>query len=124
MKKYLAVGLAIMLVGCQTFYSSVVTVTEIRKSVINELGVLSRAGQISEETDKKILDADDRFKEAARGMELALIAYKAGTSTNDPITKLQEVKAPVRDMINILAPMVLKTVANKHYNNLEKATKL
>ena len=124
MKKYIALSLAVLLVGCQTFYSSVVTVTEIRKSVLNELGTLYRAGQISDETDKRIELADSQFKTAARSMELALLAYKAGTSTNDPAAKLQEVKRPVAELIAIMTPFVGKVVADKHNNKLEKATKL
>lgn len=124
MKKYIALSLAVLLVGCQTFYSSVITVTEVRKSVLNELGVLYRAGQISDETDRRIEAADQQFKVAARSMELALLAYKAGTSTNDPAAKLLEVKRPVAELISIMAPYVGKIVTDKHNNNLAKATQL
>jgi hypothetical protein len=124
MKKLLMVATLIVAVGCQTFYSSVVTVTQIRKSVLNELGVMSRNGQISDATDKRIQIADDQFKMAARSMELALAAYKAGTSTNDPALKLLEVKAPVQELIGILTPLAGSVLGNKYTTSLTKATQL
>jgi hypothetical protein len=124
MKKYLALSLGILLVGCQTFYSTIITVTDVRKSVMNELGTMYRAGQISDETDKRIGAADAQFIVAARSLELSLVAYKNGTSTNDPSAKLDSVKAPVRELISILTPLAGKLVTDKYNNNLNKATKL
>lgn len=124
MKKYIALSVAVLLVGCNTLYNSIITVTEVRKSVLNELGVMSRQGLISDKTDKQIEEADNQFKTAARSMELALLAYKAGTSTNDPMLKLEEVKAPVRSLIDILTPLAGQAVGLKYNNNLNKATKL
>ena len=124
MKKYLALVAAIVLVGCQTFYSSVVTVTEIRKSVMNQYGVLYRAGHISVETMEKVHVADAQYLKAAEIMRLTLIAYKAGTSTNDPAATLEQVKEPVYAIINIITPLIGEVVAKQYNNNLTKANQL
>jgi Flp pilus assembly secretin CpaC len=124
MKTALTLITVIILCGCQTFYSSVVTVTEIRKSVLNELGVMYRAGRISEETDHRITQLDTDFKTTAKSLELALLAYKAGTTTNEPTAKLIEVKAVVSQLIDVLVPLAGSLVTDKHKSNLERATKL
>lgn len=124
MKKYIALVAAMLLVGCQTFYSSVVSVTEIRKSVIDELGVLYRAGQITPNTDRKIAELDSQFKAAARVMELSLKAYKAGVTTEDPAKFLLQVKEPVYALIDVLAPFVGKIVASQYQGKLSNATQL
>jgi len=124
MKKYLTLVAAILLVGCQTFYSSVVTVTEIRKSVMNQYGTLYRAGHISVETRDKVRIADARYLQAADTMRLALIAYKAGTSTNDPATTLEQVKEPVYAIINIITPLIGEVVARQYNKDLTKANQL
>jgi len=124
MKKYIAIAAILILVGCQSFYSSVVTVTDIHKSVLNELGVLYREGKISNELDMRIEMTDVSFRLGCKSLEASLKAYKAGTSTNDPALKLDMVKQPVHDLIDILAPFVVKTISNQHYNDLNKATKL
>lgn len=124
MKKYIALVAAMLLVGCQTFYSSVVSVTEIRKSVLNELGVLYRAGQITPATDAKITVLDSQFKAAARVMELSLKAYKAGVTTEDPVQYLPQVKEPVYALIDILTPFVGKIVAEQYTGKLGNATQL
>ena len=124
MKNTLALIGLIILCGCQTFYSSTVTVTEIRKSVLNELGVMYRAGRISEETDVKITKLDNDFKQTARALELSLLAVKAGASATDPADKMSEVKEVVGQLIDILVPLAGSLVTDGYKSNLEKATKL
>jgi len=124
MKKYIALVAAMLLVGCQTFYSSIVSVTEIRRAVIDELGVLYRAGQITPTTDAKIAVLDSQFKAAARAMELSLKAYKAGTTTDTPEELLPRVKEPVYGLIEILAPFAGKVLAEQYTGKLNNATKL
>ena len=124
MKKYIALAAAVLLVGCQTFYSSIVTVTEVRKSVMNQYGVLYRAGHISVETRDKVRIADAKYLQAADTMRLTLIAYKAGTSTNDPSAQLEQVKEPVYAIINIIAPLVGEVVVKQYNKDLTKANQL
>ena len=124
MKTALTLIVIVMLCGCQTFYSSTVTVTQIRKSVLNELGVMYRAGRISEETDAKITKLDADFKQTAKALELSLLAVKAGTATTEPTEKLIATKEVVGQLIDILVPLAGSLVTDKHKSNLEKATKL
>lgn len=124
MKNKIALIGLLLLCGCQTFYSSTVTVTQIRKSVLNELGVMYRAGRISEATDAKITKLDAEFKQTAKALELSLLAVKAGTETTDPTEKLLATKAVVGQLIDILVPLAGSLVTDNYKSNLEKATKL
>jgi len=124
MKKYLAIVATVVLVGCASLYSSIVTVTEVRKSVMNQYGVLYRAGHISVETRDKVRAADAQYIVAADVMRLSLIAYKAGTSTNDPAAMLEQVKAPVYSIIQIITPLVGEVVARQYNKDLTKANQL
>ena len=124
MKNTLALIGLIILCGCQTFYSSTITVTQIRKSVLNELGVMYRAGRISEATDAKITKLDADFKQTAKALELSLLAVKAGTATTEPTEKLLATKAVVGQLIDILVPLAGSLVTDGYKSNLEKATKL
>jgi hypothetical protein len=124
MKTTLALITLIILCGCQTFYSSIIAVTDVRKSVMNEYGELYRSGNLTDATVAQVRAADAQYIMAAESMKLALLAYKAGTSTNDPALKLQDVKEPVKAIIRIITPLIGQVVADKHNNNLNKASKL
>lgn len=124
MKTTLSLIMLMVLCGCQTFYSSTVTVTQIRKSVLNELGLLYRAGKISAETDAKITKLDAEFLQAAHALELSLLMVKSGGSDTDPVDKLLDVKVVINQLIEILVPFVNSAVADGYKDNLEKATQL
>jgi hypothetical protein len=83
-----------------------------------------RAGKISEETDAKITKLDNEFKQAAKALELSLLAVKAGNETVDPTEKLLAVKEAVGQLIDILVPLAGSLTTDKYKSNLEKATKL
>lgn len=124
MKNILAITALVILCGCQSFYSATVTVTQIRKSVLNELGIMYRAGRISEETDAKITKLDIEFIKTVRALELSLIAVKNGTGEANPTDKLLASKAVVSELIDILVPLAGSLTTDKYKSNLNKATKL
>jgi len=123
MKKILALTAAMLLVGCTTLYNSVVTITEVRKSTLTELGTFYRLGLISPETDAKIEKADQQFLKAASVLELSLTAYKSGQDVTNKAELIKAVKAPVFELINILATYSVEA-ATKNNKNLEKANQL
>lgn len=124
MKKLIALSL-ILLTGCTTLYTSIVTLTQLRKDIMNEYGVLYRAGQISPETDLKITKADEKFREAAAAMETVLIHYKAGTATDADVTaKLTAVKAAIATVITLIEPYVIVQTTVKFQTQLATAKQL
>lgn len=125
MKKLLTFVLVGLVAGCTTLYTTVVTLTQLRKDILNEYGELYRAGLISSETDYKVFKADELFREAAAAMEVTLVAYKAGTATDaDVQKKLAAVKAALGQILVLIEPLVVKSTAAKFNQQLATATKL
>ena len=91
--------------SCHKTYTGIVTITEVRKSTMNELGALHRQGLIDEVTDRKIEVADEKYRQAAKVAEIALVAYKNGGQQNDYINALTAVRAAVGELISILMPL-------------------
>lgn len=120
MKTSITLAVCLLLVGCTTVFNSIVTVTEVRNSVMNELGKQYRLGRVSADVDKKIADADKAYLAAAAVAQHSLEVYKA-TGQGDPKLILQSVKAAVTSLIDILATYA---DASKQYNQLAKAGKL
>jgi Flp pilus assembly secretin CpaC len=109
-----------LLTGCASLYKSIITITEVRNTVMNELGVQYRAGRITPEIDVKIAAADKAYRAAATEAQVVLEAYKA-TKIGDATQSLIAVKKAVMTLVDILA---LYTDATVQYKNLTKATKL
>lgn len=125
MKKLLImISITALLAGCTTLYSSIVTITEIRKSAMNELGALQRQGKISAETDAKIAQADATYRAAAERAEKALIAYKDGAQTDETTAAIKAVKEAVSGILDILAPFISQSEAVTYQTKLSKAQKL
>lgn len=113
-----------MLCGCQTFNSSIVTITQVRKSAITEMAKLYKQGLVSPETDKKFEALDEQFIKAANVAEQALIAYQTGLTTEQPDAKVLAVKAIVGQLLDIITPMLAARDSNKLNTQLSTATQL
>lgn len=125
MKKLISVLLIGAICGCTTLYTSIVTITQLRKDILNEYGQLYRAGLISSEIDYKASLADAAFIEAAAAMEVVLVAYKNGTATDaDVQQKFIVVKAALAEILALIEPLVVKSTANTYRKQLATATKL
>ena len=125
MKKLISVLLIGVICGCTTLYTSIVTITQLRKDILNEYGQLYRAGLISSEIDYKASLADAAFIEAAAAMEVVLVAYKNGTATDaDVQQKFIVVKAALAEILALIEPLVVKSTANTYRKQLATATKL
>ncbi len=119
--KYLTTFIVcILLTGCSNLYRSVVTVTEVRHAVMNELGAEFRAGRMSTETWLKVEQADLQYRTAAAAAEQSLVTYKA-TGQGNTADAIRVVKVSVSTLIELLAGFQ-STAA--HTKNLRKATDL
>lgn len=105
---------------CRDTYTGIVTVTEIRHAVMNELGEELRAGRIDAATWEKVVQADNEYRKVARSTRIALERYR-DFQEGDPLAAMLAVKATVLELINILAGYQ-NTVG--HVQQLEKASKL
>lgn len=116
--------LAVLLIGCSSLYTQIVTVTKIRDSAMKELAILSKQGKIGAATDQKIAQADQIYRQAAETAQAALVAYKAN---GDPATyqnALSAVKTALTGVLNILAQFVPASETANYKAQLATATKL
>jgi phosphoenolpyruvate synthase/pyruvate phosphate dikinase len=124
MKTALAIITLIILCGCQTFYTNIVTITQVRKSAITEMASLYKKGLVSPETDKKFEAIDEEYIRAANIAEHALIAYKEGLAAENPEAKILAVKVIVGQLLDVITPMLLEKNAKKLNAQLSTATQL
>lgn len=106
--------------GCNTLFTSIVTITEIRHEVMNDLGDELRAGRISASTWAKVEQFDAEYRKAASAARITLVTYKE-TGSGDPVKAILSVKSAVLELINLLADY--KPVS-EHQSNLAKASQL
>lgn len=117
--------LAVLLIGCSSLYTQIVTVTKIRDSAMKELAALSKQGKITPATDAKIAQADAVYRQAAETAQKALIAYQASPSTATNYTAaLQATKLAVSGVLDILAQFVAANEMTTYRTQLTKANKL
>lgn len=124
MKTLLYSLLAVVLIGCTGLYTQVVTVTQVRDSIMKQLASLSVQGKISAETDAKIAKADSVYRASAETAQKALIAYKAGGSSTNYTAALAAVKIAVSGVLDILTPFVAQNTVATYNTQLIKANKL
>lgn len=120
MKTLTTLAVCLLLVGCTTVFNGIVTVTQVRNSVMNELGKQYRLGKIDAATDKKIDEVDKKYREAALVAERSLEIYKS-TGQGDPKLIIQAVKLTVTELIDILSTYAN---ASTQYKQLSTASKL
>lgn len=114
---------ALLVAGCAGLYTTVVTITQIRKDTMNEIGRAYREGKISPETDAKIAKADSEYLKAAAMAEKILVAYKEGTATKGAVAaQILGVKAALTSLIDIAEPFLVKP--SNQRNQLAAATQL
>lgn len=124
MKKLLALGLTLVLVGCSGLYSGVVTVTKVRDNAMKELAQLNKQGKISADTDKKITAADLAYRQAAEVAAKALEEYKVSGDKTKYVQALQTVKVAVSAILDILTPLISQGQAVEYQTQLLKAVNL
>lgn len=109
-----------LLCGCSGLNQSVVTITQVRHSVMNELGAHRRAGLISDASWQRVVQADAAYRAAARTAELTLTAYR-DSGAGDPAAAIASVKAAVFGLLDILTEY---SATGTYQRQLEKASKL
>lgn len=122
MKILITLAVCLLLAGCKSTYQAIVTVTEVRFAVMNELGEERRAGRINDEDWQKVVEMDEQYRFAANAAADALTIYQQ-TGQGDPGAILRTVKASVTLLIDTLARYQV-VFAEKQNKNLSKATNL
>lgn len=124
LKKLLVPTLSILLLaGCATIFSGVITVTKVVDSAMRNWAQLSASHQTTPELDNKVIAAHDKYRQAAGVSELILQSYKAGNSTNTVEAALQVAKDGATPLIDLIASIMQPTQAASIKTQLQKASK-
>lgn len=117
--------IVVMLSGCSTLYTQIVTVTQIRDSAMKELAALHAQGKITRATDEKIAQADAVYRQAAEAATAALKAYRDNPSAGTNYTAaLQATKVAVSGILNILGQFIPSSESAAYNTKLVKANQL
>lgn len=119
MKTFLTLLCIALLTGCGTLNQTIITVTEIRKEVMNDLGEALRNGQIDAATWQKVVEYDNHYRMAARTARIALERYR-DFGEGDPAASLLAVKDAVFQLIAILGNYQDVTVERSQLTNATK----
>lgn len=114
----------LLLVGCQTLFTGIVTVTSVVDSAMKNWAQLSNTHQTTPEFDAKVIAAHDKYRKAAATAEILLKSYKVGGQQNDLASALQVAKDGATPLIDLIASIMQPTEAATVKTRLLKASQL
>jgi hypothetical protein len=125
MKQLVSIALiAVFLIGCTTFYQSVVTLTAVVDSAMKQWAALSVAGKTSPAIDVRVSQAHTAYRQAAATAQEALIQYKATGDQGAYIAALNAAKVAAQGLIDLIVPLLNPVDASTLQSNLAKAKTL
>lgn len=125
MKKLIPiVALLLLAVGCQSLYTSVVTITQVRDSAMKAWANASATGKSTAKIDAAVVAADAQYRAAANVALKALQAYKAGGDQAAYLNSLNAVRAAVGSLLDLIAPILTASQTQTLTTQLSKASQL
>jgi hypothetical protein len=122
-KHAITIAVCALLLGCTTFYSSVITVTEVVDSAMKQWAQANKARQTSPEFNAQVVRLHDNYRLAAEAAQLSLKAYKTTNNAADLVTALQAAKDGAGPLVEFIAGILLPPQGDALKTQLAKATK-
>ena len=124
MKSRLLITLAVtmLLVGCTTVYTGIVTITSVVDTGMKAWADVSAHGLSTTAVDAKVIAVHNQYRASCAVAQKALQAYK---DTGDQTAYQQAyavVRATAADLIALITPLIDQTKAAQLHTNLAKAT--
>ncbi len=111
-----------LLLGCASLYTGVVTITSVVDAAMKDWAALSVAGKTNPAIDKAVTQAHDKYRQSAAVAQTALMTYKTTGNQSDYLNALAAVRAAADGLINLVVPLVTPNEASTLSNNLKKAS--
>lgn len=124
MKRILPYLAVLLLVGCTSLYTGVVTFTSVVDAGMKNWAALAVKGQTGAKVDAAVAFAHDKYRASAAIAQTALVAYKAGGNQQDWLNALAAVKTAAGDLINLIVPLLTPSQATTLTTQLNKAVAL
>lgn len=109
------------LVGCNTLYTGVVSITSVVDSAMKEWASMSVAGKTTPALDANVIKIHDQYRLSAGVAKRALITYKAGGDQASYISALEAAKVAADGLLNIIYPLLTVDKADALKGQLLKA---
>lgn len=113
-----------LLVGCATMFTSIVTVTSVVDTAMKAWAELQVKGLTSLQTDAKVIVAHDKYREACAVTQTALIAYKQTGDNTAYVKAVAVARATAADLISLIVPLLTDSQATKIKTDFDKAKTL
>lgn len=110
-------------VGCNTIYSSAVTLTEVEDAVMRQWARLHNDRLTTADIDMKVNAAHENFNKARITAAIALRAYQAGGDKANYIKALEAARAAINPLFEILQPLLTAESTKKLKSQALNATK-
>ena len=107
-KLHIAITLLVMLVliGCKSTYSTIVTVTQVVDSGMKQWSRLANTGQTTPAFNTKVIAAHDNYRKAAAVAQLSLIAYKNTSNATNLVQALSAAKDGALPLVDLIVSVV------------------
>jgi hypothetical protein len=112
----------VFLAGCTTFYRASITLTGVVDVMMKNWADMSVSGQTSPQIDAAVMQAHEKYREAALVAKRSLEAYKAGGSVDQYVAAFEAAKTAADGIFAIIRPLLASHEAGKLQSQLQKAT--
>ena len=120
----LTLSVAILLSGCATVFTGIVTLTEVVDTGMKAWAQASNSGYSTTAIDAKVVEVHGKYQKACSVAQEALIAYKATGDQAAYQKAFAVVKAIAIDLVDLIAPVITSDKAVKLQTDLAKASKI
>lgn len=124
MKKRIGITtiVCLLLVGCTTFYNSVIAVTDVVDSAMKQWAQANKARQTTPEFNAQVVKLHDNYRLAASAAQSSLILYKETKDAANLVTALETAKAGAGPLIDWIIQVLAPTNGTELKTQLSKAT--
>lgn len=125
MKKRIGITtiVCLLLVGCTTFYSSVIAVTDVVDSAMKQWAQANKARQTTPEFNAQVVKLHDNYRLAASAAQSALILYKETGDATNLVSALETAKNGAGPLVDFIIQILAPTKGTELKTQLAKATK-
>ena len=122
-KKYgMLVAVSMILLGCTTFYASVIAVTDVVDSAMKQWAQANKARQTTPEFNAEVVKLYDKYRLAASAAQSSLILYKETKDATNLVAALETAKAGASPLIDFIIQVLAPTKGTELKTQLSNAT--
>lgn len=125
MKKLLCLLITLLLlVGCGTLYTSIITVTSVVDSAMKSWAHASNQHLTTPEFDAKVVNAHNQYRKAAAVAQGLLKTYKATGNAQDRVSAIEAARDGALPLVDLIASILSPAKGVELKTNLMKASTL